>query len=235
MERITNRVRALAAVQTTQRTKKPPRASSCAYCGAPKTTTDDHVPPKSWLNLPYPPNLITVRCCHECNHRFGMDDEELRKFISIAVGVNTPGKLKFWRERVLPGVRKNRREMRQLLNTTKIWARKSPQEKFEHMGLVSVSADLVHRSGERLVRGLFRHETGGTIEPSTQIKIIWLKELPDPLSYATYGKIKSVGQDFVYAYILDPENNQNGLWILALHGDFFLSGATGLVATGTAD
>lgn len=222
-------------MEATQRTKRPPRISSCAYCGAQRTTTDDHVPPKGWLNLPYPPNLITVRCCKQCNHRFGRDDDEMRKFISIAVGVDTPRKMKFWRERVLPGVRKNRRETRHILNSTKIWARKSPLERFERVGLVSVSAELVHRSGERLIRGLFRHETGGTLDPSTSIKIDWLKELPDREAYATLGTIKSVGPDFGYAYILDPDNNQNGLWILAFHEGFFLSGATGLVGANDDD
>jgi hypothetical protein len=35
----------------------------CAYCGTEGPITADHVPPQSWLERPYPDNLITVPAC----------------------------------------------------------------------------------------------------------------------------------------------------------------------------
>ena len=46
----------------------------CSYClrGA---TTRDHVVPRCLLEKPYPPNLLTIPSCRECNTGFKQDEE----------------------------------------------------------------------------------------------------------------------------------------------------------------
>lgn len=45
----------------------------CIYCGAAADTVD-HVPPRSFLERPFPPNLATVPACRSCNQGFSLDE-----------------------------------------------------------------------------------------------------------------------------------------------------------------
>jgi hypothetical protein len=46
----------------------------CIYCGV-HANTNDHVPPRSFLEKPYPDNLKTLPSCQNCNTRFSKDEE----------------------------------------------------------------------------------------------------------------------------------------------------------------
>lgn len=46
----------------------------CAYCGS-HTETRDHVPPRIFLDEPYPANLPVVPACQSCNIGFSLDEE----------------------------------------------------------------------------------------------------------------------------------------------------------------
>jgi hypothetical protein len=46
----------------------------CPYC-AGDTLTRDHVPPRVFLDQPYPDNLPVVRACRDCNQGCSMDEE----------------------------------------------------------------------------------------------------------------------------------------------------------------
>ncbi len=48
--------------------------SACLYCGA-EASTIEHVPPRSFLEKPFPRNLTTVRACSVCNQGFSKDEE----------------------------------------------------------------------------------------------------------------------------------------------------------------
>lgn len=58
---------------------------TCAYCRKFKSSTVDHVPPKLLLQQPFPPNLLTVPCCGDCNQSFKADDEYTRTIIGVDV------------------------------------------------------------------------------------------------------------------------------------------------------
>src|SRR5437867_4223206 len=55
----------------------------CVYCGQEKKLTLDHVPPKLLLARPYPPNLLTVPSCRDCNKSFQKDDEYTRTVLCL--------------------------------------------------------------------------------------------------------------------------------------------------------
>lgn len=48
----------------------------CAYCGG-GTETRDHVPPKVFLDRPFPENLPVVGACERCNEGTSLDEEYL--------------------------------------------------------------------------------------------------------------------------------------------------------------
>ena len=49
----------------------------CVYCGA-QATTKDHVPPRCLLEKPFPPGLLTIPSCEECNGDFSKDEQYLQ-------------------------------------------------------------------------------------------------------------------------------------------------------------
>jgi hypothetical protein len=61
------------------------RHRTCAYCRKIKKSTGDHVPPKLLLEQPFPPNLLTVPACEDCNKSFKADDEYTRTVIGLDV------------------------------------------------------------------------------------------------------------------------------------------------------
>lgn len=55
----------------------------CAFCGAPPKTRD-HVPPKIFLDRPYPENLPVVGSCLRCNNDASLDEEYVACLLEIA-------------------------------------------------------------------------------------------------------------------------------------------------------
>ena len=72
--------------------------SWCIHCGAgigEKETNRDHVPSKSFLEKPYPPELPTVDICRECNTSFSHDEEYLAAFLgAVLSGTTDPAEQK---------------------------------------------------------------------------------------------------------------------------------------------
>lgn len=68
--------------------------SWCIHCGgwiAGLETNVDHVPSRSLLLEPYPPELPVVRVCKKCNGGFSLDEEYLIAFLgSVLAGTTDP-------------------------------------------------------------------------------------------------------------------------------------------------
>jgi len=56
----------------------------CVYCGA-YSDTKEHVPPKVFLDRPFPENLPVVESCAKCNTGFSLDEEYLACLIYNAI------------------------------------------------------------------------------------------------------------------------------------------------------
>lgn len=52
----------------------------CAFCGCP-AETEDHVPSRCFLDIPYPQDLPVIPCCYKCNHEFSKDEEYVSCYI----------------------------------------------------------------------------------------------------------------------------------------------------------
>ena len=59
------------------------RVVTCIYCEEQKPVTADHVPPTNLLDRPFPPNLLIVPACSDCNGWFSKDDEYFRISLTI--------------------------------------------------------------------------------------------------------------------------------------------------------
>ena len=62
--------------------------SFCAYCGG-LTETRDHVPPRVFLDRPYPSNLPIVPACEECNKKISIDEEYIACLMECALAGST--------------------------------------------------------------------------------------------------------------------------------------------------
>lgn len=56
----------------------------CAFCGGPPDTRD-HVPPKVFLDEPYPQELPVVEACNKCNTRASLDEEYLACLLECVI------------------------------------------------------------------------------------------------------------------------------------------------------
>ena len=66
--------------------------SWCIQCGtgiSDLRTNEDHVPSKSLLEKPYPPELPTVRICTDCNTSFSRDEEYFAAFLGAVLSGST--------------------------------------------------------------------------------------------------------------------------------------------------
>jgi hypothetical protein len=56
----------------------------CVYCGATPETRE-HVPPKVFLDRPYPENIPIVEACAKCNNGFSMDEEYMASLLDCTI------------------------------------------------------------------------------------------------------------------------------------------------------
>lgn len=62
--------------------------SWCIHCGQWISAVEvnrDHVPTKSLLKKPYPPEMPVIQVCKECNEGFSLDEEYFSVFLSCAI------------------------------------------------------------------------------------------------------------------------------------------------------
>ena len=66
--------------------------SWCFHCGVTlgtNPTNREHIPTKSLLNKPYPPDLPQVKVCEVCNESYSRDEEYLVAFLSTVISGST--------------------------------------------------------------------------------------------------------------------------------------------------
>jgi len=65
----------------------------CVYCSA-NPSSRDHVPPKVFLDEPYPPDLAVVDACNKCNTGYSLDEQYLACFLeTVLCGTSEPSRL----------------------------------------------------------------------------------------------------------------------------------------------
>ncbi len=75
-------------------------------CGINAASSREHVPPESFFERPYPPDLITVPACARCNQGSHLDDDYFLAFLVSREITGTPAVLDRVRDRVYRGLRR---------------------------------------------------------------------------------------------------------------------------------
>lgn len=77
----------------------------CIYCGGPEETRE-HVPPRIFLDSPFPENLPIVSACRSCNNSFSLDEEYVACLIEcVLAGSTDPAKIR--RDTIARALRRN--------------------------------------------------------------------------------------------------------------------------------
>lgn len=155
----------------------------CVYCGE-QSTSDDHVPPKALFVPPRPP-LITVRACDTCNNGASDDDEAFRAFMSVRAGIGEGDTHALW-QTTLRGVRRNRREFRQLVASIRTLPSYSRSGLLWTGNRVAATfpAGPHDRVMSRTAKSLYFHHFGEPMPSDTRLELSVMD--PDALSFQAW-------------------------------------------------
>jgi len=138
----------------------------CAYCGLEKKLTTDHVPPKLFLERPFPPNLLTVPACADCNASFKADDEYTRTVLAADIRANWNYAAQFNLPAIMRSLRRPDAQgfagyLRQQSRSMSILAPNGTR-----VTALEIDQPRINRSGMHVLRGLYFHETGKQLSGS---------------------------------------------------------------------
>jgi len=201
----------------------------CAYCRQLKKATVDHVPPKLLLEQPFPPNLLTVPACRDCNEGFKADDEYARTVIGLDVRAskNTAAQSN------LPAIIRSLQRPDARGFAEYIASQSTPSAILGPDGnplgqTIDVDRKRVDASGAHLVRGLFFIEMKRPLPEHAILKVGskagLTAEYPDMLKIARAWQTTSdhrnraVGSAFSYAAAV---GDGVSFWLLLLYDYFF--------------
>lgn len=151
-------------------------AAFCAQCGGPPETRD-HVPPKVFLDKPFPTNLPVVGTCGPCNRGASIDEEYVACLIEVAACGNAN-----------PGSLERPRIQRALERKPALAARLEAAFDPETIA-VAAETDRIRRVVEKTARGLWAYELA---EPALDLQAdvgIHPLHLLDPEARAAFERI----------------------------------------------
>ncbi len=148
------------------------KAKFCVYCGSVQNLTVDHIPPKLLFPKPRPKNLITVPACEACNKSFSKDDENFRLRLFLSDQMDGHPDAKGQRDASLRSLTRPEAKglKRSLLSNVRRIQLATPSGIYVGSTLgFDVDLDRIHRVVERIVRGLFFHETNQRLKEGYEV------------------------------------------------------------------
>lgn len=130
----------------------------CVYCGG-SPETREHVPPRVFLDMPYPENLPVVEACSKCNGGFSLHEEYLACLIECVIcGSAEPGHAK-------------REKIARILNERPSVAKRIHDARTDEHGMTifSVEHDRVRMIVEKIARGHVLYEMNELVDESDEL------------------------------------------------------------------
>lgn len=181
----------------------------CIYCGG-LSETREHVPPKVFLDKPYPSELSIVEACAKCNSGYSIDEEYMACLIDCVIaGTADPNAIQ--RETT-------RKSMRHALGLTERIAR---ARKETGDGVVfDVEHHRITRIVKKMATGHVLYELGLILPmDDAEVNVVPFPSL-DPESISDFERIGAgefalwpeVGSRAMQRLLIDDENFENG-WV----------------------
>jgi hypothetical protein len=151
-----------------------PATRACVYCGAPRATTRDHIPPKALFAPPRPADLVTVPCCQPCNTAFSRDDEYLRLVLVLRDEAYSHPDARSLIDPVIRGLSRADRPAlgRAFAKTLRRVRLRSPAGlHFGTAGAYDVDLARLRRSVTRIIRGLYFDQYSTILPPTAGVRV----------------------------------------------------------------
>jgi len=209
--------------------------ANCVYCGIRKPVTRDHVIPLCLFTKPFPPNLITVPVCNECNAEKSSDDAFIRDYLTTNVfGNQSPEANKLFHNKVLKSTRRNSSELGRMV------VRNGRMEPFYTAGDIYlgkvVTAPIDRTRIERLitimVRGLYYDARCQRIPDNYSFQVLtyypwdfanlWQKFKEERLTLSK----RALGNIFACGFLPAKEDPFVTMWLLSFYERVFFSVST---------
>ncbi len=209
-------------------------SDQCVYCGGNTQLTADHLPPQCTLPKVAQRDLVCVPACRTCNGNASKDDEYLCLILTLSREAGEHPVALRARESVLSA----------LSNARKAGFRKAFSgslrfvDQWTRSGILlgtevgyKVDYVRVNRVMERIIRGLFFHETRTILPQDISVKIVHFHP-PAIRSEETVHRVAAITQQvlndgqsrfigdsaFLYAfYTFDPAHPHHMAWVLAFY------------------
>ena len=191
----------------------------CAYCMKEDGTTKDHIPPQCIFPKPRATELIWVPCCESCREGWSEDDEEFRRYIWSAEGVEGHTSFEKASNQIISSIKRPEAK----LYRNKILSSISSREEYSESGiflgnktLMEIEWDRIERVLKRIVRGLFFKENNQLIPGDHEVIIkSYDKNIFDEVDKFQFKKMANVCDGIFQYWLCKPNNEENtSLWIM---------------------
>lgn len=199
----------------------------CVYCGRQAKLTRDHLPPRNLFgNVPVV-QLITVRCCSDCNCAASLDDEYFRLNLALRDDIGdepdvreiVPAVMRSLQHVEAPGFRQR------FLSGLHQAAVTTPAGLFLGSRLAyDVDLDRMSRVPRRIVRGLFNQRQGRRLPEAYDVHTYAAagfqgvtgetgEQFRQMLQAVLNTEPQSVGRVFSYWVVFQPEEPNVSIWL----------------------
>jgi hypothetical protein len=173
-----------------------------------------------------------VPACADCNNGASADDEDIRFFISVQVGKQTPGSAALWDKGAYPGIRRKRTLREAVLRSKLEIPVKRQDGSRDRLIAFEAPLRLYQAVFERTTRGLFFHHSGRILPSSTRVTVEPLRGTRDLTGslYEKFSENSIGGTACVYKYLMEADFPEASLWIYSFYGGSYVAVATGEAA-----
>jgi hypothetical protein len=207
---------------------QPPKSPICVLCAIRPATTHDHVPAKG-LFKGLEAQLITVPACSTCNNGSSSDDEDLRFFISVQIGKQTPGSAKLWNDGAHKSIKRKTKLREAVIASTRTIETLDNEGNCVERLAFEAPVRTYQSVFERTTRGLFFFHMGRILSPDTLVVVDMLEGYPEVETPEIQALTKHsiAGDACVYRFCVDEADSS--LWLYEFYGAHWVMVRTGAV------
>lgn len=212
----------------------------CSYCGRKLEMEPEHVVPQSIFVVKNQAKIV-IPACHECNHRKGRGEGDLRDWLIIGVGVDGHSDIvPLMHEMAASYGRGSSKIAKAADEERKLTVRRRKSGILERAYKVPLPDPIpMELSVRYMVRGLYYFESGRRWLRGMPLNMSWVDDedfeetVHEMLSLAPYGFRPALGNDvFKYVPIGLAEGSDVIAWLMVFFGKVAIIGRTGVEEDG---
>lgn len=197
---------------------QPPKSDICVLCGVRPAETVDHVPPKGFFKGVVNAQLPTVPACWTCNNGASSDDEDLRFYISIQIGMQNPASRKLWEDGAHKTILRKPKLREAFLATIKKTSVVGEDGSSIERTAFILPVEPYKRVFERTTRGLYFFHRGRILPAMVPVFVTMLTGTLIMDTEMRLLSMHTIGEGaFVYRYGVAPEDVDSSTWIYEFH------------------